>query len=306
MAAITRYLEAKDITLLNSPCLTHITDAGEETRRFRIPIKAHELNLEDLRGKKWLTLAMDMGREAMSFSPGQFTSSMCLDQEDLHSTSTDFTWVTEDPLKSMLRSMALDVLKASSGGFVCVEASLQAQADSMYLEGLLCTPRAFYREKHSTYEDVVIEQEFPGGHLAFLDMLITSKQIRSGQDHARNQHLAGVYDSFAPRYHAARANTGLSRMQEDMSRDYDFSGTVLDLACGNGEFGATLHENGVSAKVTGIDVSEGMTRSSYIQDHYERPLLIGPMDELIMVSSLISEPSLFIFGIVTDCKPGHA
>jgi hypothetical protein len=46
--------------------------------------------------------------------------------------------------------------------------------------------------------------------------MITSQQIRSGKDHARKQHLAGVYDGFAARYHAAWANTGLSLMQEKM------------------------------------------------------------------------------------------
>ncbi|KAI0552992.1 hypothetical protein F4679DRAFT_591212 [Xylaria curta] len=221
----------------------------------------------------------------MAFSPIQCTTSRCLDREYLHWASTDFSWVKEYPLQSMLKLMALNMLKASGGGFVRVEASLQGEANNIYLEGLLCTPRAFYCRKHSTYEDMVIEEEFSGGQMAFFDMLITSKQIRSGQDHVRNQHLAAVYDGFAPRYHAARANTGLSRMQEDMSRDYDFSGTVLDLACRNSEFRVTLHEHGVSATVTGIDVSEGMTRSSYIQDHYEKPVLIGPMDELVMASS---------------------
>ncbi|KAE8133802.1 hypothetical protein BDV38DRAFT_257152 [Aspergillus pseudotamarii] len=281
-AAITRYLEAKDISVLNRPLFTQTTEAGEETRRFRMSIKTPGMNLQHLKGYRWVILAMEMGQEEMVFSPAQCGTSMCLDGDNLHPASADFAWVREGPLQSLLKSMALDVLRVSGGGFVRVEASLHAEADSMYLEGLLCPPRAFYGEGYTTYEDVVIKEEFPGGHMAFLDMLITSKQIRSGQDHARNQHLAGVYDGFAPRYHAARANTGLSRMQENMSRDYNFSGTVLDLACGNGEFGATLHEHGVSAKVTGVDVSEGMTRSSYIQDHYEKPLLIGPMDELIM------------------------
>ena len=120
--------------------------------------------------------------------------------------------------------------------------------------------------------------------MAFFDMIVASKEMRSGQDSDRNRHLASVYDGFAPRYSAARANTGLSRMQEDLSRDYDFSGTVLDLACGSGEFGAILHDRGVAAKITGSDLSPGMTQSPYIQNHYEKPLLIGPMDELVMVS----------------------
>ncbi|THC95193.1 hypothetical protein EYZ11_005309 [Aspergillus tanneri] len=287
VAAITRYLEAKDIILLNSSCFTHTTDAREESRTVRILTKTHGLDPELLKGKQWVCLAMEMGLETMVFTPAQCTTSVSLDRKGLHEASADFNWVTEASLQSILKSIALDVLKASGSGFVRVETSLKAEAE-IYMEGRLCTPRAFYGEKYTTYEDVVIEEEFPGGHMAFFDMLVTSKQMRSGQDHDRNQHLAGVYDGFAPRYHAARANTGLSRMQEDLSRDYDFSGTVLDLACGNGEFGAILHEHGVSAKISGIDVSAGMTRSSYIQDHYEKPLLIGPMDEFIMASSPIS------------------
>ncbi|OGM49683.1 hypothetical protein ABOM_001791 [Aspergillus bombycis] len=286
VAAITRYLEAKDITFLNRPYLLYSSDTREESRCLRIPVQAHELSPEHLKGQKWICLAMEMGREALVFTPSQCATSVCHDREDLHTGPADFTWIREDPLQSMLKSITLDMLKVSSGGFVRVEVLPKAEFGRIYLEGLVRTPRAFHGGRYTTYEDVVICEEFPGGHMALLDMLITSKQIRSGQDSDRNQHLAGVYDSFAPRYPSARANTGLSRMQEDLSRDYDFSGTVLDLACGNGEFGATLHELGVSAKITGIDVSEGMTRSSYIQDHYEKPILIGPMDELIMASSL--------------------
>ncbi|KAE8382757.1 hypothetical protein BDV26DRAFT_224172 [Aspergillus bertholletiae] len=225
---------------------------------------------------------MEMGLDTMAFTPAQYAASEDFRRENLDAPLADVSWVEEGPLQSILKSTARDVLQSSSNGFVRVEASLNIEPGHIYLEGLLHTPRAFSAEKYNTYEDVVIEKEFPGGHAAFFDMLITSKQIRLGRDHERNQHLAGVYDGFAPRYHAARANTGLSRMQQDLSKDYDFSGTVLDLACGNGEFGAMLHEHGVSAKISGIDVSEGMTRSSYIQDHYEKPLFIGPMDELIM------------------------
>lgn len=47
-------------------------------------------------------LAMDMGREAMAFTPTQCATSMCLDREDLRPASTDFVGATEDPLHSML------------------------------------------------------------------------------------------------------------------------------------------------------------------------------------------------------------
>jgi hypothetical protein len=297
VAAITRYLEAKGTILLNSSWFTQTTAGGDggvttsvvrggESRNVRVVRKIDGLNSEHITGKRWACLAMEMGLETMVFTPAQWTSSQCLDRVDLHAPSADFTFVKEGPLQSALKSIALDVLKASGSGFARVNIDLKAEADGVFSESLICTPLAFCPEEAFTYEDVVIKEEFPGGHMAFFDMLVASKQIRSGRDRDRNQHLAGVYDGFAPRYHAARANTGLSRMQEDLSRDYDFSGTVLDLGCGNGEFGAILHGNGVSAKISAIDVSEGMTRSPYIQDHYEKPLLIGSMDELIMACPL--------------------
>ncbi|KAF7585379.1 hypothetical protein BBP40_011042 [Aspergillus hancockii] len=285
VAAITRYLESKEIPILNA---TKSVVTAEESHIYQMQTKTDGMNPEQMTGKRWVCLAMEMGLESMAFTPAQWISS-CLDREALHAAPAEFTFVTEAPLKSTLQSIALDVLRASGLGFVRVDISLKAESDGVSVEGVTGTPLLFSRKNVTTYEDVAIEEEFPGGHMAFFDMLVASKQIRSGRDHGRNQHLAGVYDGYASRYHAARANTGLSRMQEHMSREHDFSGTVLDLACGNGEFGAILHDSGVSATISGIDISEGMTRSSYIQDHYEKPLLIGPMDELIMASVLETE-----------------
>ncbi|KAE8324428.1 hypothetical protein BDV39DRAFT_180503 [Aspergillus sergii] len=114
---------------------------------------------------------------ATSISFQVLSTSMCLDREELRPASTDFVWVTQDPLQQTLNSLSPDVLRGSSGGFVLVEASEKGEADNMYLEGLLCTPRAFYCERQSTYKDVAFEEDFPGRHRAFFDSLITSKQM---------------------------------------------------------------------------------------------------------------------------------
>ncbi|KAJ5188102.1 Major facilitator superfamily domain general substrate transporter [Penicillium cf. griseofulvum] len=276
VAAIIKYIEAKGVPLLNNLTGAHQDVKTSVVRNINGP------NLEIAAGQNWFCLVMDMGLETKVFTPGQQVSSHCLDREVSHSASANFTFVTNAPLKAELESIALDLFKATYSGFSCIGIELVSHGDAVSLEGRICPPRVFSPSEASTYEDLVIKKEFPGGHMAFFDTLVASKEMRSGQDSDRNQHLASVYDGFAPRYSAARANTGLSSMQEDLSRDYDFSGTVLDLACGSGEFGAILHDRRVAAKITGSDLSQGMTQSSYIQAHYEQPLLIGPMDEVIM------------------------
>ncbi|CAI7582156.1 unnamed protein product [Penicillium palitans] len=276
VAAITKYLEAKGVPLLNDQ-----TGANQDMK-MSVVRNINGLNPAFATGQSWFCLVMDMGLETKVFTPGQQVSSHCLDRETSHPASANFVFVTDAPLKAELESIASDLFKATCSGFACTRIELISTGDAISLEGRICPPRAFSPREAATYEDLVIEKEFAGGHMAFFDMIVASKEMRSGQDSDRNRHLASVYDGFAPRYSAARANTGLSRMQEDLSRDYDFSGTVLDLACGSGEFGAILHDRGVAAKITGSDLSPGMTQSPYIQNHYEKPLLIGPMDELVM------------------------
>lgn len=126
-------------------------------------------------------------------------------------------------------------------------------------------------------------REVPRCHTAFFDMLLATKRIQLGYNFNKNNHVAGVYDRFAEKYHESRAGTEFTKTQQFFAANYDFSGTVLDLACGTGGFGEILDAHGVSAEVTGVEITEGMLESPCIKQFYKKPLLAGPMEELMMV-----------------------
>jgi predicted TPR repeat methyltransferase len=63
---------------------------------------------------------------------------------------------------------------------------------------------------------------------------------------------------------------------------YDYSGTVLDLACGTGGIGMLIHAAGHEARISGIDLSPLSLQTSQVRAHYTPPLVAGPLQEEIM------------------------
>ncbi len=68
-------------------------------------------------------------------------------------------------------------------------------------------------------------------------------------------------------------------LQIDYFATYDYSSTVLDLACGTGGIGMLIHAVGNKARISGIDLS---LRTPQIRAHYTQPLIVGPLQEEIM------------------------
>jgi len=143
-------------------------------------------------------------------------------------------------------------------------------------------PVVFYPKGNTLGDDLVVGEKFPGGQAAFFDMLLATKQIQLGWHTKQIECLAPIYDRFAPTYDPIQTSSGLNKIQKYFAANFDFSGTVLDLACGTGIFGCILHDHGISAEITGVDISKGMVETLNIKNHYKHPIRIGTMEELIM------------------------
>lgn len=249
-------------------------------------------------GKECSTLVVEMGREVVGLTPIEwvFPESTPPNQAFLtwdkkfngvEDGIVKYAFLEDEPAQSRINAAAVQAFKALgvSGGGACarVDLRLEQKMGDAYVLEVNCIPPFFYPQEEPECVDLVIQEKFPGGHAAFFDMLLATKQIQLGYNLNKNNHVAGIYDRFAEKYHESRADTEFTKMQQFFAANYDFSGTVLDLACGTGAFGEILGARGVSAEITGMEVSEGMLESPCIKQFYKKPLLVGPMEELIMV-----------------------
>lgn len=201
-----------------------------------------------------------------------------------------YEFVEDKGSMAKLQKAATDAFKcigvSGGGGWARVDMRLEKGTGDVYVIEVNCIPVVFYPKGNTLGDDLVVSERFPGEQAAFFDMMLATKMIQLGRYREQRKHVAKVYDGFAPKYHDVLKASNLYQIQRSLVSKFDFSGTVLDMACGTGALGFLLHEHGVPAKVTGIEISEGMLESPLIKAHYQQPLRIGPMEELIMVSAV--------------------
>ncbi|GIJ89500.1 hypothetical protein Asppvi_008442 [Aspergillus pseudoviridinutans] len=247
-------------------------------------------------GKECSAIVVEMGREVVALTPLQYVF-----PENTPDNEAFLTWhnkfeavdqgiikyafVEEEPHKANLQSAAVEAFKAigvsGGGAWARVDMRLEESTGHAYVIEVNCIPVVFYPKGNTLGDDLVVEEKFPGGQAAFFDMLLATKQMQLGWHTAQNNHIAAVYDSFAPAYHAVWENSELCNIQKFFSANYDLSGTVLDVACGTGAMGQVLHEQGIQAEVFGIDLSPCMLEAPNIKKYYKE-VRVGPMQELIM------------------------
>ena len=222
-----------------------------------------------------------MGHEAVALTPLQFPR-----------------FFVEDKLrKSYIQACAVSLFKALGlGGRVsCARVDLfleRRDPDPVVIVRGVKSPVIFHSGDDPLDDDFVISETFPGGHDAFFDMLVTTKQIQRGQHIRVADRVAAYFDKVAPNYDSVLYTSGLLDIQKFMAANFDFSGTVLDVPCGTWPFGNVLHAQKTPAKITGIEISRGMIDSPNIKSYYQHPIRIGPMQEQLMVRSSMSLWSL--------------
>jgi len=248
-------------------------------------------------GHECSAIVVEMGKEVVALTPLQYVF-----PKDTPANEAFLTWynkfeavdkgvikykfVEEQPHMKSLQHAATEAFKAlgvsGGGGWARVDMRLEEATGLVYVIEVNCIPVVFYPKGNTLGDDLVVGEKFPGAQAAFFDMLLATKQMQLGWHRRQNEHVAEIYNRFAPSYHSVWDASELSKMQRHLIANYDYSGSVLDLACGTGGFGQLLHGQGIQADLTGSDLSPGMLENIEFKKHYKE-LRVGPMEEQIMV-----------------------
>ncbi|KAG8425614.1 hypothetical protein J3458_002297 [Metarhizium acridum] len=138
-------------------------------------------------------------------------------------------------------------------------------------------PAAFMPE--GKFHDLPIIHSLPGGHPAVINIFIANHMLGQPDQWSHQPKIASGYDGLAPKYDTILSQmTSLPASFKRLADRFEFSGTVLDLACGTGLFGRVLAESkepcSLAAfkknhRLLGCDISPGMLeicRSSGVYD----------------------------------------
>ncbi|KAM0255246.1 hypothetical protein ACHAQJ_005954 [Trichoderma viride] len=233
-------------------------------------------------GDRFSVTVLEMGRKVVSLTPLQF--SFPLEGVNGHSgaKSSDFTSV-QDERRKKLQEAAEQAFKAVNGaGFARVDMCAEEETGDVYVLGVVSNPLIFFPPDNKFGDDDVIGSQLGGGHASFIDVLIATKRIQLSSHQKQDTSTAEFFDSLAPQYDKVLEAISFGKIHSYFAQKYDFSGTVLDVACGTGSFGKALADQAIKAELTGIELSPGMAASPYAKKYYKQPVKVGPMQELTM------------------------
>ena len=178
---------------------------------------------------------------------------------------------TSDPqMFDMLQKTAIQGFKANQmHGCSWCNVDIRVKANGQpYVMEVNPMPAVFMPPEHP-WEDSVILETLPGGHLALFNILISTYYLQQNRQDDAVRKVAEVYENWTPDgYELSIANnTELPRIAQEMCAKYSFSGSVLDLGSGTGLFGRTLRQrqnsqNQPLSALSGIDISESMAEVS--------------------------------------------
>ncbi|KAG5926535.1 hypothetical protein E4U42_003185 [Claviceps africana] len=259
---------------------------------------ASEILIQDyVYGDDCAALVLDLGGHVVTLPPVRFVfpGDTSADAEFLtHDDKTggigtrDISHVViKGEIGERLRAVAANAfqnIKAShEGAYAHVKMRVERHTGRIYVIEVDCNPFVFDRKKRRFGGDFMLETVFPGKQEAFLDTLLTIKRSQAGSNSGRIAHTAAVYDSWSDTYDEFWETTNMSNMQQFTAANFDFSGSVLDLACGTGVFGRILHDHGAeTTEVVGVEISAGMLCAADIKKFYKKPLWNCSMQEYVM------------------------
>ncbi|BCS29698.1 uncharacterized protein APUU_80001A [Aspergillus puulaauensis] len=168
------------------------------------------------------------------------------------------------------------------------------------------------------FSDSPIIESLPGGHTAVVNIFIANYYLQNGALREWSK-VAGIYDNFAPSYdETLQSASQIESIIRGVTRDFDYEGTVVDLACGTGVFGRLLAEcrpglhHHRRGKLLGFDISRGMvdvcrTLGFYNEVHVGRMqtcllehLGLGEVDHIVCFSAIhFLSPEEFAFLLVS-------
>lgn len=223
-------------------------------------------------GKSCSAIVIGMGRQAFALDPLEHTF-----LQGSHS------YVVGEQRKS-LQTAAEKAFKAVGGsGYARVDLIVEEATNKIHVVEVVGTPLIFFPVDNKLGDDTVISDKYPGGHASLMDMLIATKRILLNTNQEQDTTTAGFFDKLAPQYDKVLEQITFGKIHAFFAQNHDFTGTVLDVACGSGAFGKALDDQGQKVEISGLELSPGMAGSPFAKKFYKQPVRVGPMQELIMV-----------------------
>lgn len=257
-------------------------------------------------GTEFTVVVVEMGSAVVSLTPLQFifppgTSPYhaFLTSENKFKAVRDgriSTKLVEDSLLSKkierMAETAFKVAGMCGGGWARVDMRLDDETDRLFVLEVNPIPTAFY-PKGKFKADWIIENTFPGGHLALFETLAATKLMKLGTGIAEQAAIAEIFSTFASQYDSILVKEPINAVIEEYVHSFNWDGSVLDLGCGTGVLGRTIHEKGTNALISGIDISPGMVDSDSIRKYYKGLVQIGSIQELVMTAGEFNHISCF-------------
>jgi predicted RNA methylase len=245
------------------------------------------LGLEFPLGTEYSLLSLSVGHEVVTFDPLECSR----DKVGVP--------VADAQLKNYLieaaRSFVSSLKTPDQGDLVRVDFRVNRESQTVEVLRVNPIPRIFSPDG-LTIDDAMVEQSVPGGHPAMFDLLVATKRLGYGAA-LINQRIVDTYAMYTSVYDQEVTEFPYYRILQQLVSEFDWAGTVLDLACGTGLLGKLLHEKGASFKIVGVDLSPQMTASPAIRKYYQSPVTIGTMQAAIMQPAQFDH--LACFGALT-------
>lgn len=250
-------------------------------------------------GTEVSVIVLEMGHEAVALTPLEYIFPPNTPDHEAFLTYENkweavdkgiikYALVKDQPRLSKIQHAAVTAFKAldiPGAAWARVDLRVEKNTNDVYVLEINPIPVIFYPVGNTFGDDLVVEETFPGRQAALFDVLVATKQMQMNKFDVECKTAAKIYNNWGAKYDEWIATQNQFKSQEHIARTFDFNGTVLDLACGSGMFGRLLHENGQSSKMSGIDLSTELTTLPAIKEHYQQPISIGPLQELIMAAS---------------------
>ncbi|KAI9933662.1 hypothetical protein ASPWEDRAFT_174822 [Aspergillus wentii DTO 134E9] len=226
---------------------------------------------EYIDGEDYVVTVIEMGDSAIALNPCIMKSKglsrkekfVTLDLKLDPKTRMKLITRDDDPaLFGNLQQAALEAFEAGMfrGSYMGCDVDFRVRPDGqVFVIGANPLPAAFLpgELKHQGLPTI---ESLPGGHTAVVDIFITNYFLRNGIGREWGK-VAANYDDMAQTYDGdGETHSQDAKNFQTIVQQFDFAGTVFDLACGTGFFGRVLAANRPEKdySLTGFDISVEM------------------------------------------------
>lgn len=153
-----------------------------------------EILVQDfIRGIETTAIIVEMGSEVVALPPVDwvFASDIAIDKawlsytskfEDLGAGRIHFEFVDDEQRKAKICDAGVAAFKAlglqGRGGWGRIDARVEYDTGDVYCLEMNHLPALFFPQNETMSDDIILRQTYPGGHEAFIDMMLYTKQYQ--------------------------------------------------------------------------------------------------------------------------------